>query len=271
MKKKNKHAKEQQIEKVNKHFVKTPKKPSYVFAIILILLGAGALIFGVNNGRSEIGDGSSVVGLVLVLVGFLIFISKWSTYKSLYKKAEPKYSDDEMDRLLKEGKEQVISNARERLDIDIEDTRSALIIDGPENNTVMGYGEDKMLRFRYHNILVLFLTDHNIASYHCTLDLGCSEILQDKTKEFPYKDITNLETETTNDVFYYSDKKKLNVEGIKKFSIHTSGGNASSVNYIFSDDATDKDGKKLPPSDIDKTMNAIRKKLKEYNDRPPLR
>jgi hypothetical protein len=206
--------------------------------------------------------------LILILIGIFRYGSKRSHYNDLYNKAEPKYSDGEMDNLLAAGMQQVLLEARERLDIDSDDTRSEpLIIDGPEANTILGHGKDKILRFRHHNILVFFLTDHNIASFQCTLDLGCSEILRDKTKEFPYKDITNLETETNNDFFHYSDNKKLNVAGIKKLSLYTSGGNATSINYIFSKDAADPDGYKLPPSDAENTIKAIRKKLKEYKDK----
>ncbi len=263
-----KHDKEKQIEKVNKYFIKTPKKPKYLFQQIAMTLGIVLLVIAYNNIHQENGMITGVAGLILLLIGFLIYISKRSVYKSLYKKAEPKYTDEEMDGLLEDGINQVISDARERLDIDAEDIRSLpLRIDGPEKNTLTGYGKDKILRFRYHNILVFFLTDHNIATFHCTLDLGCSEILQDKTKEFPYKDITNLETETTNDTFYYSTDKKLNVEGIKKLSIYTSGANVTSVNYIFSKDIPESDGYRLPPSDAEKTIKSIRKKLKEYKDR----
>jgi hypothetical protein len=265
---KQKHEKEQQIEKVDKYFIKTPDKPNYLFSRILMILGIVLLAYGYGNNYHDIGAMASLAGMVFLLIGFFSYLSRRSVYKRLYKKAEPKYNDKEMDDLVENGINQVISEARERLDIDAEDIRSLpLYIDGPEKDSLMGYGKDKILRFRYHNILVFFLTDHNIATFHCTLDLGCSEILQDRTKEFPYKDITNLETETTNDVFHYSTNKKLNVEGIKKLSIYTSGGNVTSVNYFFDKDVADTDDYKLPPSDAEQTIRAIRKKLKEYKDR----
>jgi hypothetical protein len=162
--------------------------------------------------------------------------------------------------------EMVEKGARERLDIDIEDSRAhPLVIDGPAANTSMGIGKDKILRFRHHNMILFFLTNHNVASFECVLDLGCGEILNDRTKEFPYKDITNLETETTNDTFTYMGEKKFNTNGIKEFKLYTSGANKMSANYIFSKGNGESEYV-LPPSTAENTIRAIRKRLKEYKD-----
>ncbi len=258
---------EKQLERVAKYFIKTPEAPHYLSQQITMIAGGILILYAivVKNPTAII---AGVIGLILLLVGFSKYGNKKSEYKKLYNKAEPKASDEEMDRLLSEGKQQALSEAYERLDIDPEDTSTIpLMIDGPEKNSLIGSGKDKILRFRHHNILLFFLTDHNIATFHCTLDLGCSEILKDKTTEFPYTDITNLATETTTDTFYYLNNEKSRVEGIQSLSLYTSGGKNTTVNYILSKGANDPDGYKLPQSDAEKTIKAIRKRLKEYKDR----
>ncbi len=254
-------AKTERIELVAKYFIPTPEKPNYLLEKILAI-GGGILIL-ISNITSGLW---AILGLIALGIGAYRFFKIKSEYDAAYKKAEPKATDEQMDKWLNEGLSMVMKQARERLDIDEEDSSAnPLIIDGPAAQTHIGKGKDKVVRFNRHNIIIFFLTEHNVATFQCILNLGVGEILNDKTKEFPYKDITNLETETTTDTFYYVNDIKSSVTGIQAFNLYTSGTNKMSANYLFQK-GTSEDYI-IPPSTAESTIKAIRKRLKEYKDR----
>ena len=255
-------------ELVGKYFVKTPDKPSYTGYIIGIALFAILMIGGFpqRGGAAVVMRLAGFIGLVIVLKNLY---TRNRVYTRAYNKAVPKATDDQMDTWFEEGKKMVIEEARKRLDIDAGDDRAyPQMIDGPAGGSYIGSGADRKLRFSLHNILLIFLTDHHVATFQCTLDLGLGEILHDKTKEFPYKDITNLETQTANEQFHYRNDEKIALKGLQTLSLYTSGGNVISVNYMFSKNTgTDKDDYIYPNSDAEDTIRAIRKKLKDYKDK----
>lgn len=253
--------KTERLELVAKYFIHTPPKPNYTAEKIWGVAGIILVILSLQTTGLW-----ALLGLISFGVGVVKYLKNKSAYDEEFKRAEPKATDGQMDNWFDEGMRMVEEQARERLDIDLEDTSARpLIIDGPASNTYIGKGKDKMIRFRHHNVIIFFLTEHNVATFQCVLDLGCGEILNDRTKEFPYKDITNLETETTNDTFHYVNDIKSSVTGIQVFNLYTSGANKMSANYIFLK-GTSEDFI-VPPSTAESTIKAIRKRLKEYKDR----
>jgi hypothetical protein len=250
-----------------KFFVKTPEKLNntgyYIFIVLFLVLFISAF-----PQRAGAGAVQGAIGFIGLLITLSKFYGRNRNYQRAYKLAEPKATDKQMDQWLAEGIEMVIEEARNRLDIDQTDDKAIpRMIDGPDDSSYIGPGADKILRFNRHNILLIFLTRHNVATFKCILDLGFGEILQDKTKEFPYRDITNLETETSTKDFYYRNEKKMAIRGIQQFSLHTSGGNNISVNYIFSKKSDESPDFEFPSSNADDTIKAIRKQLKEYTDK----
>ncbi len=254
------------IELVSKYFIESPKKPNYIGYYIAIVLFAVLLLAG----RASRAGGILfiLVGVVGLLIAAIRLYNRWSAYRRAFNRAEPKATDRQMDDWLQEGKKMVEAEALRRLDIDKSDVKSGpLWIDGPANGSYMAAGGDRVLRYKQHNILILYLTDHQVATFQCVLDLGPGEILSDRTKEFPYKDITNLETNTSKESFYYYKKEKV-VKGIQTFGLYTSGANVIEINFFYlkTDRPTNEDYI-YPPSDADNTIKSIRKSLKEYKDR----
>ena len=257
---------------VLKYFTITPKKPKYGGSYFWFIVGVGLILFFLGNvelQREPVGMVMIVAGAIILLLTFLKFNGKKSSYKKAYNLAEPKATDEQMDEWLKEGRDMICKTAMERLDIDDEDSKSIpLTIDGPVKQFTIKPGKDKILRFVKHDMLLLFLTDHNVSTFKCIYDLALGEILEDRTKEFPYKDITNLETETATDTFYYQNDTKTKIEGIKSFSLFTSGGNKITTNYFFiKNTGEDHEGYRFPPNDDENVIKAIRKKLKDYKER----
>jgi hypothetical protein len=255
-------------ELVLKFFIKTPKTPRYTSYYI----GIGVFLLGLLVSTTQRGIPAAFLTLGC-FIGLIIVLRNWYVrhrdYTAAYKKAEPKATDQQMDDWLRQGTDDVIKAARKRLDIDEDDISAVpMIIDGPTNDSYIAPGTDRVLRFKRHNMLLIFLTDHNVATFQCIYDLGPGEIFEDKTKEFPYKDITNLETHTSNHMFYYLNDQKVAIKGAQTLNIYTSGGNVISVNYIYEKKTTeDPDDYIYPVSTGETTIRAIRKRLKEYKDR----
>jgi hypothetical protein len=254
------------IELVSKYFVESPKKPKYIGYYIAIVL----CLFLLLAARASRAGGIlfALIGFVGLLIAAIRLYGRWSAYRKAFNRAEPRATDRQMDDWLQEGKKMVEAEAKRRLDIDNSDVKAGpLWIDGPANGSYMVAGSDRVLRYKQHNILILYLTDHQVATFQCILDLGPGEILGDRTKEFPFKDITNLETSTSKESFYYYKKEKI-VEGIQTFGLYTSGANVIELNFFYS--KTDRPANAdyiYPASGADNTIKSIRKSLKEYKDR----
>lgn len=260
------YSRKERKERVLKYFMATPSKPKNVFWGI-ILVGLVVLIIKGYLQDDATGIAFIIVGLLGLYAALKKFITITRKYWFEFKRSEPKATDKEMDGWLSDCYRIVLEEAKRRLGIDEEDiSADPFWIDGPGAASSIAPGRDLVLRFNQHNILLLFLTDHNIATYKCIFDLGLGEILSDSTQEFPYRDITNLETKTAADTFYYyKGAEKTMVRGIQTLSLHTSGGNLTSANFFFRRDV-DEDYK-MPPSNADLTIKAIRQKLMEYKNR----
>ena len=260
-------SKQKRNELVYKYFIATPEipnyQPYYIGMVIFLLL------FLLPPRMHTIAGG--LLGF-LGIIGLIVTLKKWydrrKEYTEAYKKAEPKATDQQMDEWLAKGIADVTAEARKRLDLDGDDIKAdPLRIDGPAEKSYIAPGADRMLRFNRHNILLVFLTSHHVATFQCILDLGLGEILLDRTKEFPYKDITNLETNTANQEFHYRNDIKMGTIGEQTFGLYTSGGNVIAVNYLFSkSNGKDFVDYKFPDSHAESTIRAIRTRLKEYKD-----
>jgi hypothetical protein len=251
---------------VTKYFIKTPEKPNYNGQKFVIGIGLVLLIIGFTN--DSLKTLFLIVAVCLIIYQLSIINSKNQEYKHAYARAEPKATDKEMDDWLKADQKMVLKEALKRLDIDFDETSAdPLMIDGPTEQTNFHIGADKILRFNTHDILLFFLTEHHVAIFQCTLDLALGSILHEHTKEFPYKDITNLETGTENNYMQFINGKQTTVYGTQTFSLYTSGTNKISIRYFFNKSTGDGEDYILPPSDSENTIKAIRKRLKEYKDK----
>lgn len=245
-----------------KYFRETPNYTSYYLAI-----GLCALVFLVGTStRNGMGALYLLAGLIGLVVSIRKFVLRRNAYLAAYRWTTPKATDQQMDQWLAEGVELVKQEARKRLDIDeTQESADPLIIDGPAAHSLIGKGDDRVLRFKRHDILVIFLSQHHVATFQCLFDLGLGDILEDRTKEFPYKDITNLETQTSTDEFHFRNQQRVALKGMQTLRLYTSGANLIDVNYFYSKNNPEEFI--YPKSDAEDTIKAIRKRLKEYKDR----
>lgn len=268
-------------EAVRKYFTKTPAEPEepdysskqtqmtiggilLLITLFLLFSGKGFLIL--------LGIIGGIVGFNLLREGF----SKYSEMKEEYEKAsaqyrrdyalsEPKPSDEQIDQWLDDDKKNIIAESLRKLDLDREDYKvEPFILGGPDDSQDTRYarGKDGKIRYSRFNILIVYLTDHNVSTYQSRNDLVYGQTLSDTTREFPYKEITNLELETINKNISLVDGKRDFVSGVHQFALYTSGGNIIKVIYSFAKSADQNN--EIIRIGTEDTIKAIRKKLEEY-------
>ncbi|NJL51839.1 MAG: hypothetical protein HC930_05700 [Hydrococcus sp. SU_1_0] len=180
----------------------------------------------------------------------------------------PKPSDEQIDKWMNEDIAKIIEEALRRLDLEHDDYRAnPLMIGGPtpSKKTKYATGQDGKVRYSYFDILIVFLTDYHVASYHCSnsMELGQSET--DNTQEFPYKEITNLGTQTVKELIYFAGDDAVSETGFQKFILATSGANVIQVAYAFS--RNNNVERELKTVGEERTITAIRKKLQDYKQK----
>ncbi len=269
-------------EAVGKYFTQTPSKPEepgYLQDKALMITG-GILLF---IGLILCWQGDVLFKILGAVVGFfaaktLIWrgITEYSEarkeykevlkqYRMAYENAEPKPSDKQMDRWQKEDLRKITAEARTKLWLENEDLKNDfLIIGGPSGSEKNQYalGKDGKIRYSRLNILFVHLAEYHIATYRCLYTFSNGLIINDATREFPYKEITNFELKTINQHLSIINGQQDFESGLQQFALYTSGRNIIKVIYAFSKDS-DPDGA-LVRIGSEETISVIRKKLAEH-------
>ena len=268
-------------EAVRKYFTKTPVKPSepdysshqtkmcvggglLFLALVLLFSGQGFLIL--------LGIASGYFGFKHLRDGFAAYSEQKKKYEKDceqyakdYERAEPKPSDKQMDEWMNDDIEKTINESLRRLDLEHEDYRAQpLLIGGPAPLKEIRYarGRDGKTRYSHFNILVVYLTDYHVAAYQSINSMEYGQILTDNTQEFPYREITNLGTQTVKEQIRLVDDVVASESGLQEFTLATSGANVIKVAYAFAR-STDSQGELLKIGE-ERTITAIRKKLQDY-------
>ncbi|HBL11580.1 MAG TPA: hypothetical protein DD379_09270 [Cyanobacteria bacterium UBA11162] len=271
-------------EAVRKYFTKTPTKPVdpdyssnqtkmsiggglLFLALMLLFSGQGLLIL--------LGIVAGYFGLKTLREGFSAYSKQKKEYKEAcdnyekdYPMAEPKPSDEQIDKWMNDDIKKIIDESLRRLDLEHEDYRAdPLLIGGPASlkETRYAVGRDGKIRYSYFNILIVFLTDYHVAAYQSVNSLEHGQTLTDQTQEFPYKEITNLGTQIIKEKIQRIDEIVESESGLQEFIIATSGSNVIKVTYGF-DRNTDFQGELVKIGE-ERTIAAIRKKLQDYKQK----
>lgn len=193
-------------------------------------------------------------------------------------------SDAQMRKWVEEDKSRIKKEALSTLDIDdssdIENKRIRPIIGNARKearalNLPIKFkrGGDGVLRGSYYKAVILCLTDYHVASYECIVDMKTGKPINSTTKEFPYKEVTNLETKTTNlETKPYSVDSELGKIGFrvkKTFTIATSGSDSIEVDYSFTTENQDSSSTEPTGNEREavETIRAIRSMLREYKSK----
>ena len=263
---------------VDNYFMKKPQ-PDYLPQILIVAGGLFVCFAGSQikeRTYTELGEVINVItiggwrliaiGIAAVLIAGILWIQKYNSVVNFNNRE--KATDQQMDDWLNSDKQMVLQESLQALDMESDDANAwPLMIDGPHKDARMAVGDDKILRYSIHDIVIFYLTEHHTATFQCKLDMALGCVVSHSTREFPYKDITNLETTTVNTTTEFASGRKTAVTGRQQFSLHTAGANRLSIDYFFNKSSTNENEYILQPSDAEATIKAVRKKLKEYKDR----
>ncbi|MDJ0898071.1 MAG: hypothetical protein QNJ55_04610 [Xenococcus sp. MO_188.B8] len=277
-------------EAVHKYFIETPKKPEIpdyskhqrgmVLGGVLIAIGLILLLTG-EPIAILLGVAGIYFGFRPLKKGFSEYSKtkknyekNYTNYKKEYDKAEPKPSDYQMDKWMDDDIEKIKEEALKRLDLKIDDlSAEILIIGGPATEIEeIKYkrGKDGLIRYSHFDIVILLLTEYHVAAYHCTYSREREKTLNYLTSEFPYKEITNLETQTqeyklpANLFDDVDDDKEVPITS-HEFTLATSGANIITVAYDFT---PGKDfSAELKKIGEEQTIRALRKQLQNYKQK----
>jgi hypothetical protein len=239
-------------EAVKKYFTPTPEHRSNS-GFIAAFVGAGLLIL--------IGIAMQNFGTLLFLGG-AGWLAKWGfeesgryrEYLRKFRLAEPKPSDQQIDKWLQEDITEISQRAggRVRLNTELKANGGDLvypvqvIVGYPSMPKAVGYrvrarrGKDHKLRANAYDVLIMFLTNNLISTYRCLLDCHTGEVVLDAITEHHYRDIVGVAStsipmpESLANLLAEIDEKHRDVPLAQIFSLSITSGESLSVETGFS-------------------------------------
>jgi|694.fasta_scaffold68974_3 hypothetical protein len=268
-------------EAVRKYFRKTPIKPDepdYSGHQIKMIFGGGLLslalilFFSISGVNILLSIALGYFGIKLLANGFSLYSKQkrkyeedCKQYEKDYEMAEPKPSDEQMDKWLKDDIEKIRCESLRRLGLDSEDyIAEPHYIGGPARGleeTKYAIGKDGKTRFSHFNILIVYFINHHLAAYQSLNSIENGVTLFDSTQEFPYQEITKLGTHTVKDEIIIVGDNVVSERGFQEFTLATSGANQIKVTFSFARNMDSHDELVIGGED---TISVIRKKLQEY-------
>jgi hypothetical protein len=285
------NATERRAKAVRKYFTKSPDKPSYIYEILLMALGGLGLfvsfIIAVVNlfkYATNSYETSPMLSLVLcatpIFIGGLIvggngglkFWRKKSEYDKAYAIAEPKPSDQQMDKWLEQDKKKLIVDAMKKLELvpdqivrPILHPDEPLLIIGPQMPTYIAAGKDGTLRFSRYEVVIIYLTRYHLGAYSCDLDFMTGMVLSEQTQEYHYVDVVSVSTTNENSPFNVTtvDNKVHPIASHQQFSLSVANGDRIKVTVAFPQlEGIFQEGKLLP-SGAEMAISNLRAMLRE--------
>lgn len=286
---------------VKKYFSPTPD-PSMESTARRLLGGAGALgllaIALLVVGAVIPAVGSVLVGLFVLQQG----LQQRGVYRRRYDRAEPKPSDEQMDRLLRDDLHRASDRSLTRLGLTRDELalrsfdadplagrpgarladqgRGPITVFGPAADVRGRTGADNVLRFTAYDVMVICPTNHHLGIYECRLDMASGRLRNEETREYHYEDVVAVVTtttstpETTVELLdkYSSASVLLTRAAYRSFEVIVSSGDRSSI-VVGIKDEQEREGRfRLQESGIDSVISAVRQMLREKKGgvAPPL-
>ncbi len=285
---------------VRRYFRKTPDAADLRFARSLMVAAATTPVLAFATfllGSNVLGGAFLVAGIVLAIQGY----EKKAGYERQLAAAEPKPSNQEMDRFLAADLQRAAPRSMRLLGLTSEELeltnvqvhpiaslgglsgriqpeRGPLLVFGPHVPSLAAVGEDGIWRFSIYDVMVICPTGYLLGVYQCTIDLISGEIRDEKTQEYHYADVVAVSTRTSraeDDMFNPLDLRfgrTVNPFGkaaFRTFEIVVSSGDRSTIVVgIMDEDRPDRQAR-LQESGIDRVITAVRRMLREKKGGTP--
>jgi hypothetical protein len=277
---------------VRKYFRRTPHPREAARARQFILGAGAAAVLGVSLllvGVPALAVMAAGVALVTLVQG----LQQLAAYRRGYAAAEPKPTDEEMDRTLDEDLTSVAGRAMQRLGLTddqlelhsadatplarygagrrrlAEQGRGPLVVFGPAARARGCSGADRVWRFTAYDVMVICPTGHQLAIYECVLDFASGWRKNEETHEYHYADVVAVSTATrpTGELAFepvgpsaYSGA--FGGTMTREFQIIVSSGDRSAIAVsIYDDDRPDR-RIVLQESGIDRVAAVVRDLLR---------
>jgi hypothetical protein len=200
---------------VRRYFTPTPKFP------VRKLVGPGiATVFGLLLFAA--GSVGLFIGLVVIAIALFRAVPRIQRYQRACAFADPKPTDHQMDLWLAEAYDPIVENGFNRLDIvqsDLVNTdmRPLIVVGFPKEipastsarqewrpgDPRLGFrlarGLDGKVRASHYDILVVYLTKWRLCTYQCVLEMETGNVIMDGTREFLYRDVLSVATESSRE------------------------------------------------------------------------
>jgi hypothetical protein len=235
---------------IKKYFQPFPKWPIWFVVIGCLLFLAG----------TQVSNSVLVVGLIIIGLGAL----------GIWMAVGKKPSDKEMDRYIEEDLETAKNKSLIKTSMDESElVGESVVVTGPRLWNTGGAtilfkkGKDNRIRFTPINISVLHMTQNQIVSYQACLDLTTSNLLNESTDEYFYRDVVSVSTKTESRTFSSEKFGTVQLNSAETFVLTTSGG--TSVEAVLSDPKLIElmGGGEIPTTNAERAIQVVRKMLRE--------
>lgn len=226
---------------VHKYFIRTPEPPNLTSAQALMIAGACGGLLGLVLTIAGVA-GSNSAGLLCLSVplmagavylagrGYLRYTREQANYRRAYEAAEPKPTDEQMDKWLTFDRFGILDHALQTLDRNFEGLlREPQIVTGPAERTQQAVGRDGVMRFSRYKFVIMFLGHQRVSVYSCEWDFISAIVSNAETFDCRYSDITGLRTRQLHDVprggqlVLLEDNEEITVSFAKIFEMIIAG------------------------------------------------
>lgn len=280
---------EDRREVVDRYFARVPDDGEKSQVLLHILGGVGAVVVGVLLGATL----SWFVGGTVLLLGLGLFFRGVRQYESYHEACElalPKARDVLIDHIRERELSKVEERALHRLDLTAEDleldsvprdplaeppldgrsARRPLIVTGPVPTSRAMIGRDGVWRFSQYAVLVICPTDYHLGLYRCVIDLRVAGLFQEETHEYHYTDVVAVSTKVGDGPRIVAQSAEADESTLRfdrpllhEFQLVVASGDRSKIVVGISDGHNPDQRARLPVTDIDRVLVAVRAMLRD--------
>lgn len=283
-------------EAVRRYFTRTPGRPSNVVAITLAVIAAFCAIpaaLTLLGTISEKDEAQACFGCLTILSGlavltfagpawFFYTVAKHK-YERDFRNAEPKPSDQQIDAWHSGDTARLRTHALNQLDLIAEQVATdnpngPLVVVGSGPSPQVRTGNDGIVRFSSHEILIIYLTTYHLAAYKCVVDLHDGSIRTETTQEYHYDDVVSVSTQTDNSpLTWYVEGQARQSPTHQRFAVSVASGEQISVAIGFTPSSELAPNSTFRETGANGAIRSIRARLREKkggstdtSDRDPL-